>query len=618
MRAAMTPARNLALVTVGALLLGALLLFSRTPPSAPAGDGTTAHVTWPRQAAAVYTFSLQERTELWLAPTGESAQAPMQGVVEVEGLLTVQPQEDGSQALRFARVDRARADVANMPIQPPEQLATTLASRTATAVFHADGRFAELRFEGTEEPLFENTMHVLVGLMQLSHRDGAATYDVDEDDSRGTLTQRYTVTGDGAGVQVKKDPQTVVVLNGYPARPATRVGGQTVATLDGAGLVDLNVNRDVLAVGESNTPLMRSRSSLVMQRTKDAAALLATVDTPRVRAAAQVPFSQQGREQALRQRAGDLNATTFQAALHNARLTGEVPNHGAFLWKATALMRLEPATVKLVEEMFQAETATHQGRGLAVDLLTFANTPESQEALLRTLRSPAFTTDERPRMLYQRLALVPSPTPEVLAYAAATYEKQDPAWADVAAHTLGSVVGKRVRMGDAASSDLLVPVAQRAAGQGNATVDAREASLAGLGNAGLERFSDVLLAAATDGEPRVRARALRAMRKLQTNPKAHQALMTATVDQDERVARTALQTLEDHGLQSQDLTALRDAVARRSVVEGAYASLVTALGTSSDTAAVDETLRLILAQPLKDNAIKGRVRTILERRVPAR
>ena len=168
-------------------------------------------------------------------------------------------------------------------------------------------------------------------------------------------------------------------------------------------------------------------------------------------------------------------------------------------------------------------------------------------------------------------------------------------------------------MGDTGAALALAPVVARA-GAAQESVDNREAALASLGNAGLPQYSQTLFAATRENEPRLRARALRALRKLPLDTTAHRLLMGAIVDRDERVSRTAVQTLVDHGLVKDDIVTIREVVSRQEMQEGTYPALLSALSPYRvDHPEVDDTLRAILEQPLKHSAIKGRIRVMLSR-----
>jgi len=241
--------------------------------------------TWPQQRAASYTFTLSETTELWLAPTAQVTQPPMHGVLAVEGRLTLEP--DSSQRLwtvQITQVTDARAEITGHPIQSPEELARVLQRGSAAVAWNQDGTLEGLRFEATEEPVFENALHALAGLMQLAQ--GGPEYTAEETDARGTLAQRYTVRRQGAVLEVHKEPLQMVSLTGYPNVSDVTVDGSTKATLDEKGLVGMAVNREVLGRSVQGTPLLRSRSALTLQRENAAPAALAAAAHPRVRAAA--------------------------------------------------------------------------------------------------------------------------------------------------------------------------------------------------------------------------------------------------------------------------------------------------------------------------------------------
>jgi hypothetical protein len=224
---------------------------------------------------------------------------------------------------------------------------------------------------------------------------------------------------------------------------------------------------------------------------------------------------------------------------------------------ALGLLRCDPRECDALGQVFEHERSSDDVRALVLDLLAGAGTAEAQILMRRLLSlSVARRSSATFASYVQRLGYVERPDGPTLRFLMSVYAESLREADDVraaCAYALGVAAGKAfaldadaaVRASDVLRRDLL----------GAATVAARCALLAALGNVGAA-IDDALFARFTQHpEAPVRAAAALALRKTSGAP-ARLALVALVADRELAVARTALLALASHELSPDELLRL--------------------------------------------------------------
>jgi HEAT repeat protein len=227
------------------------------------------------------------------------------------------------------------------------------------------------------------------------------------------------------------------------------------------------------------------------------------------------------------------------------------------VWKsaAHALLRIDSSEADALGAVFEDPATTDERRQLVLDLLAGAGTVEAQVVIRRLLSLSIARRNCRVFASFvQRLGLVEIPDGPTLRYLMTVYGESRSLPVDVrasCAYALGAAAGHAFVAGEreaaVRSSDVL-----RHSLPDAATPEERAGLLTALGNAGLPTDGPTILRHATDPDPRVRAAAALALRKI-VSPQAREALHTLVSDADPKVAGSALVALSEHPLSNDDL-----------------------------------------------------------------
>jgi len=268
----------------------------------------------------------------------------------------------------------------------------------------------------------------------------------------------------------------------------------------------------------------------------------------RKRGLTDVPESRSLRDRMLEQRAAGLSWEDAINALELHGEAGTLPDHNRFLWRATALLELVPGRADDLAALFTSAKAGGRRRGLLLDLLVGAGTPEAQRVLRKLLASEQAQGDPKYAHLLQRMGFIEEPNKESLGFVKAAYDtaKKDKKTNErfAAAYALGSMAD-HARDGDAKAAQEIVD---------SLTSDIRFAQpdelvflLNALANADSPLSVGTFGKYATHGDPEVREAVASALDEPQT-PEALQLLLDLAADPSREVQRAALHSLRRYTL----------------------------------------------------------------------
>ncbi len=327
------------------------------------------------------------------------------------------------------------------------------------------------------------------------------------------------------------------------------IDGRATIRLDARGLPSRIDAVEVVALRGEEQPLdFHSRARFELERTGTMAIV---TPRPRTDRAAMIeldllapPDDAEAERELARRFAEGLTTADMLLAVHAATLGVRPPD--GFLSRARGRLRGWPEDTRELAPLYHAADDT-LGRAFVLDLLTAAGTEVAQQLMVELL---AASTEREPHelpTLVQHVSLVDAPTPELaralLDLHARALDRGEPELRRATLYPLGSLAGQlgaveplvAARMLDVLRSELAFAE----------STDARQAAIAGLGNAAMPEDLDRLLAHVSDPDSAVRAGAVSALRHFR-DQRSTDALFTALADPSRHVAATALSTIDGY------------------------------------------------------------------------
>ena len=298
-------------------------------------------------------------------------------------------------------------------------------------------------------------------------------------------------------------------------------------------------------------------------------------------------------------RADGLTAEALVTTIATAGDSGVVPDHARFLWRATAVLALDPEACAALGALFEHPDTTDGARGLIVDLLGQVDTPEAQAALLDVLASPEAAEPATAGRYVTALSFVAHPSSESVSWLGARLDAADSALAPSVALAAGNVA-RRASGPEAASlrSRLRVRLEQSEDDEARATM------VRALGAAEGEDDRELLERESHHTSPRVRVAAIGALGR-RADARSRARLRELVRDAGSDVQRSALRVLEgDAGAASAIAAAARDG----SLDEASMGDATEVLRANAqlDPAAAAAALRALTERGIRDHATRAR------------
>lgn len=315
-------------------------------------------------------------------------------------------------------------------------------------------------------------------------------------------------------------------------------------------------------------------------------------------------------ESALIQRAAGLTQEQCIADLIAHEISGRIPDHDRWLWRASGLLRLQPELAAKLVPLLSRKTMSSAGRALVLDLLAHVGHAEAQAALRAGLQLAAVKADPDFHLLYQRLSFVTEPDADTRAFVQEGWSSARPEHRSAAAHALGSVAGASHRAGDRDEALALTePLVEALASEESPE---RQAELLGaLGNAGLPEHAEMMLGYVRSPSPEVRYQMAGSLRKLEGEPVTRALVELATDPSGAPTQRRALATLDQRTVEDGAFGELCERVRRGEFAPESHGVLVTVLARRLPDLRARAALEFLLYAPDTMTDVRARIRSVL-------
>lgn len=559
--------KKLWVLTIPVVVVAAIVLNATRPEPMPPG------------AALRYDVTLDGQSRAQLGSADQPI--PIDSRYEVVAAVELQPtstEPNAPVALTFVRVERAIVEVAKKAALDSEGI---------------DGRTFFL--EGDEIVAPEDATLDHRRLAQLVASELAMELSPDrawtaiESALLGRVESRYERNGD----RVVRKRVAYETLRAGIAAADLEVEGRDEIEIEGGRL------RSLVGSEEVKSSAFTARASRKIVRVGVTVARPISPPTKVVRHAMGAPIvSDTIDDRAIRERIDGLTAEKLIADI-TGHPAGVLPHHNEWLWRATALLRTQPALAAQLVETIQSPNMRSGGRGLILDLLAAAGHSEAQAAMREIVELDSVQKDEKASLLFQRFALLKRPNDTTVRFLT---EQRNTA-TDIHRYTATTVslgaAAARVESGGRIAQGLLADLSAET------NADRRRAILAGIGNARYEPAAAELAAKVGTYEPRLRAATASALRHLQSE-EARALALRLVQDPVDLVQVRALHALRKQGLRVQDIAHLDPAP----LAELALPAFVTLLEPHADRPEARRALAGVL-QRKADPKLKARVRDIL-------
>jgi hypothetical protein len=253
-------------------------------------------------------------------------------------------------------------------------------------------------------------------------------------------------------------------------------------------------------------------------------------------------------------RIAGLTAEELMNTLYTQADGTRVPDHERFLWRASAFLREHPEACAELESAFTDAAASHERRGLVLDLLVSARHDTAQASLTRLLATDEAASDPDFAYLFQRLSFLRSPTPETVDFVVAALETATGDHETAAAYSAGSVAGHLARRGDEPSATRLgLLLAKRV--EDEPTAEGKAHGLRALANLKTDQFHDVFARFSRNPDPALRVAVADGLGETRTSA-ARTTLLELAADPDRDVRAAALRSLDEDPLPVDAMTEL--------------------------------------------------------------
>lgn len=473
--------------------------------------------------------------------------------------------------------------------------------------------------------LFDYTMRAIVEETQVRVTDipGMTAWVEVEPLPQGNVESLYRVAARGhESTTLERTRQRYLTLSAasmLEGAPVTQNESARHRIVIADGVVGRIEGRESLTATSDGKPLLESSTELDL-----ALRDRLTDERPRPelahytkRALEDMPESKTLRERMLTQRAAGLSWESALITIAEYGDAGTVPDHNRFLWRTTALLELDPRRAWDLVRVFDGGRPGGPLRGLVLDLLASASTPDAQKVMRQLLASEQAKKDPRFVHLMQRMGFVTAPDKESVAFVKNRYtdatanRKKNERFA--AAYTMGSMADRARTEGDDRTAKQLVD--ELSSALRSARPDEVVLFLTALSNADSASAIDTFGSYANSPDPNVREAVARALDEPQT-PKALAMLLDLAADPDRAVQRSALKSLRRYTLTGPVILRLAQIAEGGRFLPENVRFVVDLVKTYRFALPreVEPLLQALLAGPIDDDLVRAAVQQLLDAR----
>jgi hypothetical protein len=390
------------------------------------------------------------------------------------------------------------------------------------------------------------------------------TYELEEKSVVGVSAVRYTWRRNTRSsrelIKSRESWTTVGAVSETLAGKDVKVRGGALAILSTAGHLESLEGEDTLQVAEKSGDVSYSLERKVeveLLRIEDFSSsqeLISRLLALRPTRLEDVEISEQAERKALLQRAMGMDVARMVADLSRYGDGGQMPDHARWVWRATGALKLDPKGCAEIAKLAMETNRSSDGRRFMTELLVRVGSDEAQAALREILTAEVSKADPKYYDTLQRLSLLEHPRPELAELARSLLQDENFNVRMGSAFAVGSLSQAYSAQGDESlGAQLNGELRSLLAGAQN--LNEEGGYITALGNARRKDNVPLIAKGAKSKSADVRRTTASALRHTQTE-EAENTVLELASDEDERVQKSALETLEGWKLEVGHLEAL--------------------------------------------------------------
>ena len=601
--------RSRVLTATVAVVAGVSLFALRRDRAVPIGF----RFDWPAGTELTYTLSYRSQDDVALDAVGSDQHVTGETDLEGELVLRSHGLEGDHYLLELSVAPRVhRVSALGRELLPDDG--------AASAAFDGQRAYLRVRPDGVVDgvwtaprtpELFANVAQTLAAELEVALPADAKTgaWQTRLHDLQGEARMQYRGVGAGEIERSRIAYQSLRALPGGLAEVQQHLDSRHAIALADGHLGSLH-EHDALHVARDGHDLVAHTVALDVTLVRVQRAVALAPPPTDLGRQTSIAVSADATRRMLEQRVGDFTEDQLVDDLMSQG--SHAGDNNAWVWRAVGLLQLHPEICARLVDVFADEQLDSHARQLVLDLLVGAGHGDAQKALRAALALPAATEDHQYVYMLQRLALLPAPDGESVAFLAKHVDdaraggRVDEQRASL--YALGAAAGRLAKTDPAAGREYHQRLEREL--EGARTPADRAAALHAIGNAGFPEDTPRVLRETAAEDHAVRAAAASALRNV-TTPDATTALLGLTADKSSDVSSEALTALRDRPLDGSQLDQL--AAAAPDVTPNNDAVMVAIAGDRLAEGEPAVHLLQAIADHGHDPDAQARARTLLSR-----
>lgn len=475
--------------------------------------------------------------------------------------------------MTFPSVERHGLTALGTQVFPTKESATAaLSGRAARLRIGADGIARDIAFQNGSPDMFMNVVQWIVAqsTLSLGPSAGVAEWDAGERGPFGRSDVHYAKKAGKDGTELERTRVRYLAFDAFASRDVSdvvvkKLEGRSSATLKDGLVQNMHSDESIRIDAKTGATELEGNVAFDMKLLSvnggDVGSGHIAYGEPTK--AGEAVIGDDMRNKLLEQRVEGMTKEQLLADVAQMGNGGVMPQHTKWLWRASGLLKKDPAAAKELTKLALAPGATDKSKALVLDLLASAGHPEAQTEMRNILASPELAKSGARPALLQRVSFLETPE-------AATV---DQVWSSLregkakgsndlvaaSAHALAATSRAQAKNGDAAGARNTV----RKLGAeiaGAKTKEEKAGVLSALGNASSEEVTEIAKPFATSEDPELREASADALRKVGTR-EAVDTLLALLADANPTVQSAALASLKDRELTAADWQRIAELVA---------------------------------------------------------
>ena len=505
-----------------------------------------------------------------------------------------------------------------------ELLNQTFLNNEAILTLGKNGKIKSIKLNNKDNDLFKGIMKMLVSEFQVIINNGKSSWKINESTDNGKAVSNYNVTGeDNEFIYLSK--------NKSQFKPKMHIEKSNVDYEHYMGEYEFSLNKtgfinnfegnelsDIKHINGKNIYYLNTFIKLSFNRienfniNKD---IFAEISKYTERVPGDHYVSENAREEALKQRIGNLTIEDVKKGLKQIGDSNWIEERSTWMWRTIGLLKFKPELCYELVDILKDSEGTFSGRAMTLDILASTGHKVAQNVMIEGLNSDSLKENNNEySLLFQRMTFVKNPEPETLAFINETYNSNKDINKTIyyaSANSLGSAAGNMFNQGN---KDEAIKYLNNIVENVNESDNEEEIEhlLDALGNAGVEPVFETVASYKNSESSNIRSAVASALRDFETN-ESEEILFELLADNDANVQHSALRSFSGYRTEPEHLEKIGSLVKNDFIKRDNYSRVVAILSRNMENHydIAIESLNHILSDNKVDSRLKTRIKKII-------